>query len=411
MTSPTGRTIHKYRDKDSSLFKIIAGIVVLGVIAVVVIQISVWFQDRVTKDIETSATDVLANAESLIAASDHAAALALLDPILSRVDNPDITPKAMMLRVKLHREAGELKQTKDLLKSVISTYPNSDVYPDAAIQYAHLLENEGARAEALTIYKEIRDTTSPALRAPAVTALARESERTGDLDAARTMYNEAMIDAPYDSGAWREAASHLGNLNVKMLFSTSPTTESKVYTVMPGDSLTTIGSKFNITQGQLMLANGLTDPNTLRPNQTLKYTPKDFHIVIERATCRIFLMDREGIFKIYNTGLGKVGNETTLGKYKIGNKEVDPVWHKPGSEPIPPGHPENELGTRWLPMVPEEEGLPRDLGIHGTIQPDSIGTYSSKGCPRMLNREVEELYDLIVRSTPVQVVETFDPQS
>jgi lipoprotein-anchoring transpeptidase ErfK/SrfK len=69
------------------------------------------------------------------------------------------------------------------------------------------------------------------------------------------------------------------------------------------------------------------------------------------------------------------------------------------------------LGSRWLPMVPEEEGLPRDLGIHGTIKPKSIGTYSSKGCPRMHNAEVEELYDLVVRSTPVQVVEHYKPRS
>ncbi|HIB92177.1 TPA: L,D-transpeptidase, partial [Candidatus Poribacteria bacterium] len=61
--------------------------------------------------------------------------------------------------------------------------------------------------------------------------------------------------------------------------------------------------------------------------------------------------------------------------------------------------------------VPEEEGLPRDLGIHGTIQPDSIGLYSSKGCPRMHNAEVEELYDLIVRSTLVRVVEVYTPSS
>jgi LysM repeat protein len=196
-----------------------------------------------------------------------------------------------------------------------------------------------------------------------------------------------------------------------MLFSSTPTSDSKVYTVVRGDSLTSIGNKLNITQGQLLRANGLENPNLLRPNQTLKYTPKDFKILIERSSCRIFLMDREGIFKIYYTGLGKPGHDTTIGRYKVGNKEKNPVWHKPGATPIASGDPENELGTRWLPMVPEEEGLPRDLGIHGTIAPDSIGSYSSKGCPRMHNAEVEELYDLVVRSTPVQVVDIYTSSS
>ena len=63
-----------------------------------------------------------------------------------------------------------------------------------------------------------------------------------------------------------------------------------------------------------------------------------------------------------------------------------------------------------MPLVPEEAGLPEDLGIHGTIDPDSIGKYSSMGCPRLYNEEAEELYDLVVRSTPVTVVEVYAPQ-
>ena len=63
-----------------------------------------------------------------------------------------------------------------------------------------------------------------------------------------------------------------------------------------------------------------------------------------------------------------------------------------------------------MPMVPEEEALPTDLGIHGTIAPETIGTYASSGCPRMYKEDVEELYDLVVRSTPVFVVDTYSPE-
>lgn len=412
MISPSGRTIRSgSRTKDASLFKILAGIIVVGIVAVAVIQFSLWFQNRITSEIESGATDTLLDAEKLIAADDPDAALELLAPILERVDNPDITPKALLLQAQIHREAERMEQTKIVLKQIIDTYPDSAEYPVAATRYALLLEGEGNVQEALTLYREIRATAPSALRAAATTALAREKQRNNDLDGARKMYMEAMNEAPWDSDAWNEACRHLGEINTELLFSTSPTPDSKLYTVMPGDSLTSIGSKLNITQGQLLRANGLTNPNILRPNQTLKYTPKDFQIIIERSSCRIFVIDREGIFKIYSTGLGVPGSDTTLGRYKVGNKEKNPVWHKPGSTPIPSGDPENELGSRWLPMVPEEEGLPRDLGIHGTIRPESIGVYSSKGCPRMHNSEVEELYDLIVRSTPVRVVENYTPSS
>jgi lipoprotein-anchoring transpeptidase ErfK/SrfK len=62
-----------------------------------------------------------------------------------------------------------------------------------------------------------------------------------------------------------------------------------------------------------------------------------------------------------------------------------------------------------MPLIPEVEGLPTDLGIHGTIRPESVGHYSSMGCPRLQNPEVEELYDLVVRSTPVTVVDRWEP--
>jgi hypothetical protein len=60
-----------------------------------------------------------------------------------------------------------------------------------------------------------------------------------------------------------------------------------------------------------------------------------------------------------------------------------------------------------MPLVPEQEGLPKDLGIHGTIRPETVGKHSSNGCARLYPQEVEELYDLVVRSTPVDIVEAF----
>ena len=42
-------------------------------------------------------------------------------------------------------------------------------------------------------------------------------------------------------------------------------------------------------------------------------------------------------------------------------------------------------------------------GIHGTIEPDSIGKNESRGCIRMLNSEVEEVYDFLVIGSEVKV--------
>ena len=393
--------------KDKGLFKIIIGILILGGLIVGGLKVSAWIQTKLTGHLEKSVPQRLENARDLLAADNPTQAMEEIRPILERIDNPDITPKALLLQIEIKKHQGNDQAEEAILKTLIDTYPKASEFPEAAIDYARILEEKGDLKESLALYTTVHQTAPPALRAPATTALARDKERNGNPLDAHTLYKEAIADADKGSDAWEEAVSYLGALNTKRLFSQTPTPDSKVYTVKAGDNLSAIGDKLNVTQGQLLRANGLDNPDKLRLNQTLKYTPKDFRIVIERTTCKIYLMDSEGIFKVYSTGLGRPGKETTTGRYIIGNKEKDPTWHKPGATPIPPGDPRNELGSRWLPLIPDEEALPTDLGIHGTIQPDSVGRYSSSGCPRMHNIEVEELYDLVVLSTPVQIVDVY----
>ncbi|MGE3181530.1 MAG: L,D-transpeptidase, partial [Phycisphaerae bacterium] len=65
---------------------------------------------------------------------------------------------------------------------------------------------------------------------------------------------------------------------------------------------------------------------------------------------------------------------------------------------IPGGDPDNPLGRRWLGLkgisgdALDQEGF----GIHGTIDPSSIGQAKSLGCVRMHNDEVALVYDLLM---------------
>ncbi|MCH8204322.1 MAG: tetratricopeptide repeat protein [Candidatus Hydrogenedentes bacterium] len=398
------------KDQGPHLFKIIAVIVVLVGVAFGVMRISIFFQDYLNRGVEAAAVKNLDKARELFEQGDTLEAGKLLRPILARVEDPTISPQALMLQAKLDQQAGDVDNALEHLRAASEDFEGSTEQPAASLAYAVLLEETGRADKAFEVYARVRDTAPPALRAPALTALGRQKESEHDRAAARALYARGMEDAEWGSDAWVDAALRFGDLNVAALFSSAPTADSKVYRVAAGDTLTSIGMRLNTTQGLLLRANNLPNANRLRLNQNLKYTPKDFGIVIELSTKRLYLLDSEGIFNVYSVGLGKPGNDTTPGNYKIGNKEKDPTWYKPGFGPIPPGDPRNELGTRWMPMVPEEEGLPRDLGIHGTIDPDTIGKYSSMGCPRLYNDEAEELYDLVVRSTPVTVVDVYTPQ-
>jgi lipoprotein-anchoring transpeptidase ErfK/SrfK len=99
-------------------------------------------------------------------------------------------------------------------------------------------------------------------------------------------------------------------------------------------------------------------------------------------------------------GLGR-DNTTPVGEFSIEVRLKNPTWFRPGSEPIEPGDPRNVLGSRWLGFRDTEQIS--GIGIHGTVDADSIGRESSAGCIRMLKEDVEMVFDLVPHSTTVVI--------
>ena len=396
------------KKKDPSLFRILVVIVVL--LFAIYYGIS-WFSAS-PGDAPTvagaSVQEQFDAARVLLDGGDADGAGVILNESSDALMASHLAPQVLLMQADIAEAQGDEAAARAHLKALTESYPQAPEQPEAAARYATLLQSSGSGDEAVEIFEELRENAPAAMRAAAYVGLGKAAEEAGDLMEARKQYRLAIRDAVPGSQDWHAALDAIGTVNVSLIFSTAETPECKYYNIAQGDNLTSIGVKLNTTLGLLLRANGITDPGRIRVGQRLKYTPKDFRIVIERGTCQIFLMDNEGVFKRYYTGLGMPGYETTLGKYTIGNKQKDPAWYPSSGGMIPAGDPTNELGTRWMPMVPAAEGLPDDLGIHGTIAPETIGQYKSHGCPRMRKNEVEELYDLVVRSTPVEVVEEID---
>ncbi len=328
---------------------------------------------------------------------------------INSTNDPDELAKAYLLWLDVEEE-GDLAQSEEVVNQAQEKCAQAKDYVLILYRKGIILEKLNKDNEAEKIYNTITKEFSNKSKCYGYLGLARIANKKGEKTKARDFAHLAVIDAEWDSKIWNESLDLLGQLNVELIFSPEETPESQKYIVQRGDTLIGIGAKLNTPLGMLCRANNLEENATLRPNQVLKYTPKDFKLIVERSKCRAFLVDENGIFKRYIVGLGKPGHETTLGTYKIGNKQKNPTWFKPGEGPIPPGDPRNELGTRWMPLIPAEPGLPSDLGLHGTIAPETIGTYSSNGCVRFLKEDIEELYDLIVRSTPVIIKEVVTPE-
>lgn len=71
-----------------------------------------------------------------------------------------------------------------------------------------------------------------------------------------------------------------------------------------------------------------------------------------------------------------------------------------------PGGIDNPLGARALYLFTKKKG-DTFLRIHGTNDPNTIGKSVSNGCARLVNNQIEELYDLVPKNTHVVLYEKF----
>jgi lipoprotein-anchoring transpeptidase ErfK/SrfK len=111
--------------------------------------------------------------------------------------------------------------------------------------------------------------------------------------------------------------------------------------------------------------------------------PNAYKIVVRVKSRKLDLYRQSKLYKTYPVAVGKPLTPTPRGNFRIINKSKNPG---------------GAFGTRWM-------GLSKPhIGIHGTNKPSLIGKSVSKGCIRMHNKDVEELYDLVEIATPVRIV-------
>ena len=213
---------------------------------------------------------------------------------------------------------------------------------------------------------------------------------------------------------WYRAVAIINEANRKIMNSPAAAEEKQWYTVQPGNSLERIARSKHTAVEALMRMNEIKRPADgsdpiLHPRDSLCFIDGKWSIRVSKRQ-HLLILYFEGnnfpknIYRVYQVGIGR-DNRTPAGTFIINDRVPEPAWRG-----IPYGDPENELGTRWLKLVPIEGTDPAldSYGIHGTWDPDSIGKNMSLGCVRMRNEEVEELYDFIPKpggsAPPVQVV-------
>ena len=171
------------------------------------------------------------------------------------------------------------------------------------------------------------------------------------------------------------------------------------YNVQPGDNLTRIAKQYQTTSDAIIRLSGLSS-EVIQPRSRLRVLGGKMKIFVDKSDFLLWVTLDGRLLYQARVGLGR-DNTTPEGQFSIEVRQKDPTWFRPGSDPIGPGDPRNVLGSRWLGF----RGTNRvsGIGIHGTMETDSIGRESSAGCIRMLKDDVEMLFDLVPRGTMVEI--------
>jgi len=261
--------------------------------------------------------------------------------------------------------------------------------PDPAeelVKKAAKAAKEGRGMEAKKYFEEAwRKHLDSPWAAKAALALGPIYLAAGEKYLARNAYSKGLATcaSPEQEKKIKET---LVSLNEELIFSKKPSPDSVVYVVKKGDTLSKIGRVYDIPYELIKRINDLKG-DFIYPDQRLKVIKGPFDAVIELQKFRLTVYLKGNFVKEYPIGIGKAGI-SPIGKFKVKNKLPNPAWTKPG-EQMAADDPNNPLGERWI-------GVEGDYGIHGTIEPDSIGQAASEGCIRMYEADVEEFYDLIV---------------
>ncbi|MCX8132281.1 MAG: L,D-transpeptidase family protein [Clostridia bacterium] len=133
----------------------------------------------------------------------------------------------------------------------------------------------------------------------------------------------------------------------------------------------------------------LKDPSESQKDAKEDKTPvrKGYHIHINLDQLMLYVYKNDQLLKTYPVSGGKPTTPSPLGTWRIVNKDK---WGE-------------GFGGSWMGFnVPWGK-----YGIHGTVYPWFIGkSNSSKGCIRMKNKDVAELYKMVPHGTTVTISHT-----
>ncbi|MBL8765299.1 MAG: L,D-transpeptidase family protein [Phycisphaerae bacterium] len=258
--------------------------------------------------------------------------------------------------------------------------------------------------------------------------------REGRLVEARSALNRALQDARTPDADRKALRAQLGDLSQSLVFSKlvakgDPICEE--YAVQGGDSLIKIAQRRGLLVDWRLLerVNQMSDPGALRVGQKIKLVRGPFHAVVSKSAFRLDLYWGEPLppgaegtsarpdgpedgwtyVRSFDVGLGeKGGTPTGVFVVRPNSKLVNPRWVNPRTgEKFAADDPKNPIGEHWIGLegVDANTKVLSGYGVHGTVDPSSIGQEKSMGCVRLNSDDIALLYELLTdRVSVVKIV-------
>ncbi|MBL9031069.1 MAG: L,D-transpeptidase family protein [Phycisphaerae bacterium] len=265
-------------------------------------------------------------------------------------------------------------------------------------------------AEAPKPQPEPTRTPEPAAVVPRGSETPSLGETPADPVVARVELSRRLASPALSAASAAAIRAELSAINEDLVFSPRVVPSdpySAAYVVQANDSLVRIAQKEKLATDWRLIqrVNRMSNPHRLSVGQRLKLVRGPFHAMVSKSAYRLDLymgpQDRptDWVYvRSFNVGLGE-GNSTPLGTFvvKANSKLIDPHWVNPRTgERFDSSDPKNPIGEHWIGL----EGLGDasafvGYGVHGTIDPGSIGRQMSMGCVRLSADDIALLYELL----------------
>lgn len=293
--------------------------------------------------------------------------------------------------------------------STTTTEPVQPAQPAAPVESTPAVEQTTAVQQPSAVQTPVEipqpqpvdlDVSSP--EAKALIKQALQDKLEGRVILARDRFNRAL-DMKLSDEVRQEVKKQMTQLAEKWLFDKTVypgDTLTELRKVQSGERLAIIARGYKVPHECIERINGITNPERLQAGQVIKVVHGPFSTVLSKKNYTMDLYLQGMFVKTYKVGLGKEEHETPAGKWRAssGGKMIRPPWTDPDTgRNYQPNDPDYPLGSRWIGL----EGLEGEakgrtgFAIHGTKEPETIGTRSSRGCIRLFNGDVVEVYDLM----------------